>query len=173
MLLPLYRLAQPSAIWQKKGRLESGLSLGRKRPTRAKQQSLAAMQKIMDALADATSKRASIRNPSILPDSCCSPATLGRSDGPPGDGMAHAAPDRSGRALGRKSGGWNLPLLGGAGRLLALCRFGNAAGRVRRHGGIIAGVTRRNGSFPGFPEITLVGHDFTSPCFSSTNPIRE
>jgi hypothetical protein len=48
-----------TAIWQKKGRFESGLSLGRKRPTRAMQQSLAAMQKLMIALNDATPKRQS------------------------------------------------------------------------------------------------------------------
>jgi hypothetical protein len=46
-----------TAIWQKKGRFESGLSLGRKRPTRAMQQSLAAMQKLTIARIDATVNR--------------------------------------------------------------------------------------------------------------------
>jgi hypothetical protein len=44
-------------IWQKKGRFKSGLSLGRKRPTRAMQQSLAAMQKLTIAQVDATVNR--------------------------------------------------------------------------------------------------------------------
>jgi hypothetical protein len=60
-LAPLYRLAQSSTIWQKKGRFESGLSLGRKRPTRAMQQSLAAMQKLTIARFDAIPNRRILR----------------------------------------------------------------------------------------------------------------